>query len=880
MQNIANSDLYFFNNMYDDKTVFEEMIQNRRKNFYQCLRHQALVQGFDHVEGTMDQFTIEPLVNQTLGLPKNTYTLHIDRSIVPYYSKKRFLDKYRFNQPISTNTIFEDNATFNHTLLCQIGEYYTFDIEVAESISGCYIILRAEATKITNAYLSELRENKVPWTVFFQNRVEIFYAYKMKYSIFTGITDSEYYYLPLENFKKISTIIKKPDTTNQWNLFCSCVKGCDNLTMGTHAIIVKKNGKDHIRVPLAFATYILANSTDCKCYLMNAYRRLNSKIIETKGSTSFSTTIEYITNPIPPSNVYVYEWDESNQVRKKMFRSEIALTHPNLYNIAILLEDGELISDHIYIEWYEAAETQCRFDNIMRDLILYYGKQFYDKLSSGELSTDVCEYLPANLTQYDYREFMASEHYPDIRQFRLDCLIEMLQDNPKRYKSLIKKLYSNIREVIRHTLVQSKDPEIFNREVMDTSGEVPDRDYAFFFTEPMIYFNAHLARDIVPAVAIFVNGYRVNTEYVHTVNRECYIYMKKSNLDPNKDNIVELEIYLHDNTVAHKTEGTIRFFSTGMSTIIKEKHSFDPYLPVTYYSFIDARTKLPLKSEEITFRYSLDETQLKAMSGEPIEFFFKREDETFFKTNNEEFFIDETCTALAVRHEAIIEDIPSDSHKFLDTEFLFLVLNSSFRVNDDIIITNNNNYRKEYQSDAMKGTSLTMVKFREKLSRDRFRVFYSGKLLDEEDYDIILPLKYNEDVIVNVRNVSAQHKRRDIIVEYLPIDESLLFSGIPDITVYHDGLFWFDHLDFPIIPEMMKVYINGLRIPREKIIDVGAINIFHLPDYKIGDSLKIFIPALDSFKYGLNTSKKILNSEMERNDDFRNYMVEKAKKKQ
>ena len=173
-----------------------------------------------------------------------------------------------------------------------------------------------------------------------------------------------------------------------------------------------------------------------------------------------------------------------------------------------------------------------------------------------------------------------------------------------------------------------------------------------------------------------------------------------------------------------------------------------------------------------------------------------------------------------------------------------------------------------------------MVKFREKLTRDRFRVFYSGKLLDEEDYDIILPLKYNEDVIVNVRNVSAQHKRRDIIVEYLPIDESLLFSGIPDISVYHDGLFWFDHLDFPIIPEMMKVYINGLRIPREKIIDVGAINIFHLPDYKIGDSLKIFIPALDSFKYGLNTSKKILNSEMERNDDFRNYMVEKAKKKQ
>ena len=879
MQNIENSDLYFFNNMYDDKIVFEEMISNRRMNFFQSLRHQMCVQGFKIVSGKVSDFTINPAINNTLGIPNNSYTLHLDYSIVPYYTKKRFLDKYGYNHPVSMNDIFKDHSIFNHMLVCQVQNYFFFGLEVAEAPNGCYLVIKpGRSTGVSESYMKTLIEKETPWTLFFQNQVQIFHTFQNKYLIFTGITDKDKYYLPMKNFVEISSMIEKPASRNQWNLFCTGVNDNENLTIGTNATIVTRDRVEYVEIPLSFANFCIANSTNCKCYLMNSYRRMDSFIHTTNGEVEFSSVINYRKNPVPISNVYIYEWDAANKIKKKIIAFEGYITHPNLYHFSLKIADGDSIPEYVYVEWMEASETQCRFDNIMKELIDCYGSEFYTKLLDNEFSPSVQNYSPAELTQYDFKEFLESDNYPDIRDFRLKCLIESLQENPYRYRNLMKRLSSINKQSIRHVYKEDENPEVFSRSVMDTSGEIYDADYAFHFSEPMMYFKVHLSKEMVPSAIVFVNGYRVNTEYIHSVGKDSFIYIKRSDLDSTKKNTIEIEVFCIDTKVSHKVEKTMRFFSTGISTLIEGRSAFDEKMDIGQFSFIDKATNYHLKPDEISFRYSMDEIKLRPMSGEPIEFYFKHNDREFFKTSGDEFFVDENLTALTVREESVMEDIPTNSHKLLNTADIFLSLNTSFRVNDDIIVTNNNHYQKFYLKDGMKQTALTIPKFRGKLSPDRFRVYYGGKLLNSEDYNLQLPMKYNEDVKVSIYNISAQHRRREIIVEYLPVDEDLIHDGIPEASIYHDGLFWFDNLDFPLLPEMMRVYVNGMKVSEEDIISVGGMNIFSITNYKLGDSLKIFIPAIDEFRYSLQSSQMILNDEMMINDKFRNFMISKSKK--
>ena len=876
MQNIENSDLYFFNNMYDDKIVLEEMIKDRRKNYYQSLRHQMCIQGFKTVSGKMSDFTVNPAINKTLGIHESSYTLHLDYSIVPYYTKKRFLDKYGYNRPVTMNEIFQDHSIFNHMLVCQIKDYFYFGLEIAEAMNGCYLIIKMHRSLgINEIYMKELIESDAPWTVFFQNQVQIYHTFQNKYLIFTGEYDVGLYYIPLSSFKEISSMIEKPDTVNAWVLYCTCVTNNENMTMACNARIEKRRGGQYIAIPINFAKYCIANSTNCKCYLMNLYRKKDIAIYHLRdGRTEISHEINYSKNPIPLSNIYIYEYDLINSIKKKLIPYEGSIRYPNLYTFKL---NGPLSSDHVIIEWMEASDAQCQFDNNMQDLVDCYGKDFYKKLSNGEFTESVQSYLPVNITPYDFKDFLEFEEYPDIRAFRMKCLIEALKENPERYKPLIKRLYSASKHSIRHVYYESENPEVFSRSVMSTAGEIYDADYAFHFNEPMMFFKVHLSKEIVPSAIVFVNGYRVNTEYVHTVGKDSFIYIKRSDLDTTKKNVVEIEVFLYDTKVSHKVEREMRFFSTGISTILEGSRCFDEKMCIGQLSFIDKRTGYPLKPDEITFRYSLDSATIKPMSGEPIEYYFKSDDREIFLTSNEEIFIDESSTVLSVRPESVMEDIPAESHKILNTKDLFLSLNNSVHINDDIIVTNNNHYRKSYQKDGMKKTSVSMLKFREKLSPDRFRVYYGGKLLNSEDYDLNLPLKYNEDVQISINNVSAQHNRREIIAEYLPVDEMLIYEGIPGALLFHDGLFWFDYLDFPLLPEMMRVYINGMRITEDRVIDVGAMNIFDIPDYKVGDDLKIFIPAIDQFRYEMNESQTILNDEMMSNDTFRNFMISKSK---
>lgn len=880
LQNIPRSDLYFFNNQYDDYIVRQALIDFRKTNFYKCLKRQEVIQSFESVHGRMSDFKVDLSVNALLGIPKDSRTLHLSRSIVPYYSKKLFLDKYDYYQPISLREIMENPSIFNTTVLIQIGNTFCFGVMIAESSDGCYLIIQKHRTNgLTEAGLQKYLDANAKWHVIFQNHADAYYTYKSAHQVFTNNVDpvtGKY----LINFDILTNVVRynKPNMTNNWVVFMGVEAQDENIMCGTtHAEVVELDGKKYLAIDKAFINYVSSKVSNCKLYCFNQYQKHGHIVVPTNNSNEIIVDLPYINNPIHPANIHVYAYENDTALKTHSIEFNAYQNHPTIFTLTLKEYDDLPIPEYVWIEWYESLNTPTKYDNAIQEVIDFCrsnNSTYYAEKSTGKLSTEVSEYEPTNLSSYDYDAFMKFEEYPDIRSFRLDRLIESLKENPDRYKTLQRLINGKNKYSIRHEYNQSKSPDVFSRSVMDTSGQITDPHSIYKFNEPMMYVKVHLADDIKPTAIIFVNGLRVDTEYTYSSNREAYFYFKRTHIKNDIENIIDIEVFLHDSKLSHKQEAEMTFYSTGVSMIVNS-NQINGMVDINNLMVYDKQTRSYLEPGEITYRYTLNKTEIQAPSGMLIDLYFLEGDNyDFFLTSDEEYVVDDIGNYLTVRQDNQIEDIPDDSNKPLEVSRIFTVLNSAFRLNKALVLTNVNNYRKVVAKDGTKEPSIEIRGFKESPDYTRFRVYYGGKLLNDTDYNLSLPKKYAETVTATLLNVTSSENNKEYICEYLPVNETILYEGIADNTIYRDGLFWFDTTDFVLLPEMLRIYINGVRIPMSKVEDIGALNVFKIDGYKDGDFIQIFIPANDRSCFNFESAIKLLNIEMEENDKFRDYMVD------
>ena len=227
-----------------------------------------------------------------------------------------------------------------------------------------------------------------------------------------------------------------------------------------------------------------------------------------------------------------------------------------------------------------------------------------------------------------------------------------------------------------------------------------------------------------------------------------------------------------------------------------------------------------------------------------MQYFLEEDEHDFFLNSDDEYTVDINDTYLTVRHDTQIEDIPEDSNKPLDISRMFTVLNSAFRVNKTLVLTNVNNYRKSKLLDGTVSPYMSIKTFRESPDHTRFRVYYGGKLLNETEYNITLPEVYGGDVVISLKNVASTNGNKELIAEYLPINEDILYEDIVTHDIYHDELFWFDNIDRPLLADMLKVYVNGYRIPQSNVRDAGGINVFKIDGCNYGDFIQVFVKKM------------------------------------
>jgi len=882
MQSISKNELYFFNNLYDDHIIRQALIDNRKTNFYKCLRRQEILQKFDIVTGKMSDFTIDESVNSLLGIPRGSYTLHLKKSIVPYYTKKAFLDKFKYYQPLSITQLIQNPAIFSNTIIFQVGNTFCFGMMVAESNDGCYIILtNNRTTGITKEGMKNYIENDYRWFVNFQNHADAYYLYKNRLLVFTDMIDPEtgLYLIPLSIFTNLIKL-NKPKIQNEWAMYIGSTPYDENIMLGTtKASIISKDSVEYVAIDKEFIEYIKNNVSNAKIYLINQYQKYGHCEISTNESNVVKFELPYFNNPIHPENIHVYAYDSINRIRFQAIEFDYIQEHPSIFELTLKNYEDNGLPNTIWIEWYESLNTLTKYDNAIQSVIDYCtdnNATYLTYKNEGKLGDKVSEYEPYHLSSYDYRAFLAYDEYPDIRSFRLNRLIETLKENPNRYKYLQKILNAKNKKTIRHEYLQSKSPEVFSRSLMSNIGEVIDPNDEYKFSEPMLYFKVHLGENIKPSALVYVNGVRVNIEYSHVIKRDAYFYIKRTHLIDNIDNLIDVEVYIIDSSLMHKQESDLTFYATDVPYLLMNDDVFG-MIDINNVMVYDKQTKAVLKPGEVTYRYSLSKVEITPPTGEIIDFCFIDEDDyDFFLTSDEEFFVDNIANYLTVRKENQIEDVPVSCHKPLDMTRMYAILHTVHRINKTMSVTNINNYRKVYTKDASLSDGILVMKnFKESPDYTRFRIYYGGRLLNETEYVLSIPAKYGGDVNVKLNNMLSTDSNRELILEYLPVNETIIFEGTPDTELYHDELFWFNDLEQILLPDMMRVFINGKRIPVSSVKDIGAINIFKIDGYKDGDYIQIFIPAMDRFCYNLLESERIINDEISLNEIFRNFMKSK-----
>lgn len=967
---------FFFNDQYDDQIVYQEMLSNRRKNYFNCIKEERRINDYHVYSLKLSQFVINEELNIKYGLSEGSLSYYVDYSdgksnsaydinvvdvfndtvityqenfsIFPYYNKKRFLDKFGRDRIITLDDIYANHDIFRYSIFCQINSIYFFGLEFIEDTNGCYLVIELDKNRgigsleslykkfdliNTEEYLDYFGKDATI-RIFYQNHNEIFHTYRAKHLLFES-TDKYYAYLDLTIFKEISKY-DKPNISHRWILYISFIIDEKNLAVAIPAESVTINSKDKIRIPLQTAQMIQNSVANCNCYLVNQYNQFEySKVDITSdvipgagGHSNYQKYISFITKylteeteetwvvigiqivgekvPIqkmrlftyyPDTGIigdlvtdtinqskYIYEDSILDEIDHGKFRSFLNDAGFEASGSIILIKNPEVYSTkQFYLELYESDTNICEYDYPNREIIDCYGQSYLKEfLDDSDINPRFLHYYISPLSEY------SNVKNQDLRLTRYQLLNEVLHESIDRCRTLTAKLYQKNKSSIRKIYRQEDYPNIFSRSVYDNHQVIHDINELITFSEEMMYITVNLAKYIKPSAIIFINGIRINTDLIYVDRKTAYIFFKKKYLKK-ENNVIDVEVFLYDTTPNHKIDDVISFFSTGISTTIPNNEKYDR-MSIKNLMLYDKRTNQYLNSSDISFRYKLGVVELNQPDNENYyEFLFDPDDIDYYMTHHNEFFIDDNSIFLMVRKESVLYDCPV-TYKKLNIENVYIKLLSSHRINHELGITNTNNYRKLFVEDGLKSATITMKNFKEVSDKNRFRVYYGGKLMGDTEYTIALPKKYDEDVSISINNISTLDNNREIILEYLPIEEFLYCDGIPNseewVSSGYDNLITVDQKDslvhlndkYIVNTDMLKVYIDGYRIPNDNIVQLPGGNYFIIKDLIPGKRLTVYIDAHDESLYQSETSINPTGFTLCHDTKFRNYMLRKYNK--
>lgn len=893
----------FFNNQYDDRIVWNAINLGEQQNYYHCQDFQDIYNGKKkNYHFPFSAFKIDHSLNARLNIHYNAYTLEYQDELIPYHSKEKYLSKYGMMTQLSIDQCFTDVDMFKYFIIPQINYQYYFNVEIALSPTGTIVIIQPDENNrgFTSLVLEELHSDENTLiTLSYVNKSEIKTFRRSKAVIFASRNYIDgVYWINTEEMFNLNNI-KRDSYDGKYVMYINALSPTnESLMLSLSPRIKIENNTTFVGIPKESADFIKSHVSTCNIYL-RYHKNIDAKefIINVnemqdnlEGSSFAFNFIENNCDPVCAGNISVYYYNEDTKLRYGVMKNcNIQVDTP--YPRSIVIEGDKSSLDLsryglgvfntllIEIDYVQRRENTTS-DDCFRLFLTRFADPDVNRNCEAMLDRWK-KWFPLRLSNYDYREFMESYHYPDIRGFRFEHFNEILDDNYMRLKYVQKELDRKNRLSIRRTFYQKENPNspVFTARFTDTRLFCKDPKDSFKLPMPCSYIliHNHFRHPIRSGILIYVNGVRVKTEYIVQKMDDCYAFFNANALDATiTTNVIDIEAFLYDSSPFGKKEEDITFFSITAPCRIPQCAEFD-LMSLRHLMLVDKRSSVRLSPSEMKFKYIMKKVAITNPNMDDFEYMYDVDDFDYFMVLFLKFFQDAECVKYTVRAEPILEDIVSPfTHKILNLNNAYICLQNPQWINQNLILTNTNNYRKVYSHGSI-GSIVRMNYFKEFPDKDRFRVYFNGRLLRKSEFDISIGAKYSDAVTMTITNlINHTNETGFIIFEYLPIEETILYEGIPDTELYHDDLFWLDNLDEfknrALLSGELKVFINGYRIPLEEVVDINALSIFRIPKYKAGDYIQIYMTADDPAIQVLRKDRYAINLEMLHNPLFLEYM--------
>lgn len=837
-----DNELYFLNDQYDDLLVSQFLNKINHQLYSTALRQEAVMQNITCYSGTMSDFKSDWDKNWEIGLPYKAYVARINFRLFYIYNEKKFLRKYGYGKVIPLLTIMKDHEVFAKSPVVYIDKYVVMEVSFMIYPNRTYVIIKPAPNEgISIQKMTEFINNDVKWSVVLNQKTDYYYTYKSRTSLFNGTK------IDLNHFVD-KVLYNKEDKTNNWDIYMSIVPNEPNLLTHSIANIITENGVKYFNISQTFKDYVFNSVSNIKVYAINSYRRSGYGKFISNGNNLPIIQIPFAKNPIPPECIMVWKYDKLTDSTVTKLTNSIVHHYPNVYDLRGMWNG----IDDLFIEWFENMPPLMEFDNNLEKYLDCYGSDYASMILNKTAAQPVLEYSPLLSFVYDYDDYQTSPYFGDIRAYKLSKLTPLLHDNPIRYHAFMDYIYTKIQKKSTMTYTITSHPQIFSRSLMDNRNECFDNSSLMKnFSEPMTYIKIYNRNQIDSSCYVYVDGKRIPIEYVMTIGYNTYIYFAKRYIT-NQSKIV-LDV---SNIPDMKQVSGALFFNKLNSYSIFDNADDFKYVTGADLLFYRAYNSEFIDASNFSYRISLDTYYINHESFRENflgdQYLVTSDLDIFSPINADLFVLQPEQTQITLSNK--------DFYKKIDIKRFTLAVNNPKLLNHKIIAVRTDIYQSKYIEDG-RGMEVTIDVFKGKPDASRFRVFAGGILLNKDQFTVDIPPTYNDPVTVHIRNFVFD-SRYDVLVEYIPFDEDIIYEGIPTSEMYKDGLLYLDKLsNKPLNLRLCRIYINGHRISDSDIKYTGINDIYKINNY-YGEYITIYQQRTDRdpYEYEIAKDNMVLNS--------------------
>ena len=550
------------------------------------------------------------------------------------------------------------------------------------------------------------------------------------------------------------------------------------------------------------------------------------------------------------------------------------------YKFAIQLEQSAVVTSweqfyppQLYLEWYNSELTKSEFDDNVKQYMSYKGDSYISEMVNHTISSVISGYAPLANYMYDLPDFLASSDYPNIRQYKKNKLISLLEDNPERYKQLLRSINTKNKKSIYNEFNKTKNPSVFSRAVSDNHNQITDISKLVTFTEPCTFIKYENNTTALHPYYLFIDGKRKLPALTCTEGGFDYVYIKKSQLSDTS--IIIIDAFLIDFN-ATKPYGEVNLGNTYYRSTFPNYADFK-YINPNDLVYYDTSTKEYINKSSINDYLNVLSAIIKDDSKE-YEIQYLSSEVTYMLTSLQEFFNTKNTEqiTLASKKDCIIG--PSLFNKKINSMDVSVSPVSTDNINRMISITTTTGCITGYIPDLRDTQTITLSNFTEDPSPDRFNVYIDGKLAKNGDgYVYTAPKKFGDNASFTILKYNHADSAVEAIVDYIPLKDEIIFNDIPSTSVYDTkGIIHLENSStHPFIKDYVKVSINSLRVPLSSIHDIGGNDMITIDDYDGTSTLKITAQSRDAdcYNYAFLKSKSMNNLLAKEDLNFEAYLA-------